>query len=165
MFSAVVKNLCRAVPRKNYALPTMQSAFSTGQVVEERLQKMSENNKKLTESYGVIKGDFPKEEYDAIRRRRLVYRAKQRGWLEADILVGSWARENVPRLNNEELDQLETILQEETIDLFNFVSGKDALPEHLVNLPVMKELMQFAKQTKIDDPESYAALKQRNNLI
>jgi succinate dehydrogenase assembly factor 2 len=160
---AIRSALIKAVVPKRTATTTMSwvRTFS----VDERLQKMAENNQKLTESYGEIKGNFSKEEYDTIRRRRIIYRAKQRGWLEADILVGSWAKENVPRLTEDELSQLEIVLQEETIDLFNFVSGKDPLPEHLAKLPVMQQLLQYAKMTKIDDPESYAALKQRNNLI
>ena len=162
MISRVVKAVTVTVPKIS---PLRIAAVTRSFSVDERIQKMAENNKKLTESYGVIKGDYTKEEYDSIRRRRVIYRAKQRGWLEADILVGSWARENVANLSDDELTQLETILQEETIDLFNFVSGKDPLPEHLEKLPVMHQLLQYAKKTKIDDPESYAALKQRNNLI
>ena len=30
-----------------------------------------------------------------IRKKRLVYRSKQRGWLEVDLLLGTWASENV----------------------------------------------------------------------
>lgn len=163
MLSVGLTSLARSVSKQATRVALPRALFSSG--VEQHLHKMAENNKKLTESYGEIKGTFTKEEYDSVRRRRLIYRAKQRGWLEADILVGSWARENVPRLNDDELTQLETILQEETIDLFNFVSGKDPLPEHLATLPVMQQLLTYAKMTKIDDPESYAAIKQRNNLI
>lgn len=32
------------------------------------------------------------DEHDA-RRRQLLYRSKQRGWLEMDIMLGSWVRE------------------------------------------------------------------------
>ena len=39
------------------------------------------------------------------RRRRLIYRSRQRGWLEVDLLLGKWATENVPKLNAEQLIQ------------------------------------------------------------
>jgi succinate dehydrogenase flavin-adding protein (antitoxin of CptAB toxin-antitoxin module) len=138
---------------------------STVNSSEQLLNKMETNNKKLKESYDRIKGVSDEKEYDDVRRKRLIYRAKQRGWLEADILLGSWAKENVAGLNNDEMDQFETILQEETIDLYNYVSAKDPLPEHLSKLPLMHKLQEYAKLTKIDDPQSYAALKLRNNLI
>ena len=31
-------------------------------------------------------------------RRKLLYRSKQRGWLEMDIMLGNWAAANLPRL-------------------------------------------------------------------
>ena len=137
------------------ATPLLFYSRPMSNVVEEHLQKMAQNDKRLTESYGKIKGDFSAKEVDEIRRRRVIYRAKQRGWLEADILLGSWAKENVSNLSEDELTQFETILQEETIDLYNFVSGKDPLPDHLKALPVMAQLTKYAQQTKIDDPASY----------
>ena len=54
----------------------------------------------------------------------MIYRSKQRGWLEADILLGSWAVLHVPSLSIKELDEYEIILNEETIDVFNYVTGK-----------------------------------------
>ena len=33
------------------------------------------------------------DEHDAFRRR-LLYRSKQRGWLEMDLMLGSWVRAN-----------------------------------------------------------------------
>jgi hypothetical protein len=35
--------------------------------------------------------------------RKLMYRAKQRGWLELDLVVGLWAEENLPRMTPEML--------------------------------------------------------------
>ena len=37
--------------------------------------------------------------------RRLVYRSRQRGWLEVDLILGKWATEFVPTLTAEELIQ------------------------------------------------------------
>lgn len=41
-----------------------------------------------------------------IRQKRLVYRAKQRGWLEVDLLLGTYASKNVPNMDENELDQV-----------------------------------------------------------
>ena len=39
--------------------------------------------------------------------------------------MGTWATEHVPLLNAAELDQYEALLNQETIDIFNFVTGKE----------------------------------------
>ena len=52
-----------------------------------------------------------------IRRKRLVYRSKQRGWLEVDLLLGTWAHENVQKLTEAELDEYEAFVNLETIDI------------------------------------------------
>jgi succinate dehydrogenase assembly factor 2 len=103
-------------------------------------------------------------ERDMVRRRRMIYRSKQRGWLEADLLMGSWAVKNVPTLTELELDEYELLLKEETIDIFNYVSGKDPLPDHLKHLSVMKKLMGYALVQNMTSPEGYAKVKKDSNL-
>lgn len=51
-----------------------------------------------------------------IRRKRLIYRSKQRGWLEVDLLLGTWAHENVHLLTEAELDEYEAFVNFETIE-------------------------------------------------
>lgn len=60
-----------------------------------------------------------------------------------DLLLGGWAAENVPKLSLEELDQYERILNSETLDLYNYVAGKDPVPEDLQG-PVMDMLQAYA---------------------
>ena len=43
-------------------------------------------------------------------RKKLLYRSKQRGWLEVDIILGSWASDNLMNLNNTQLVNYEKIL-------------------------------------------------------
>lgn len=42
-------------------------------------------------------------------------------------------------LSTDELQQYEDILNQETIDIFNWISNKDPIPEHL-QTPIMKQL-------------------------
>ena len=42
-------------------------------------------------------------------RRKLLYRSKQRGWLEMDIMLGNWAAANLPRLQEAELQQFQRL--------------------------------------------------------
>ena len=54
-------------------------------------------------------------------KKRLVYRSKQRGWLELDLVLGAWATLHVPELNAAELVEYENILNEETIDIYKWI--------------------------------------------
>ena len=94
----------------------------------------------------------------------MIYRSKQRGWLEADILLGSWAKESVPKLSKKELDELDIVLQEETIDIYNFMSGKDELPDRLKHLSVMKSLKTYALNKDMVGPSAYESIKREANL-
>ena len=60
-----------------------------------------------------------KEEQELnVRRKRLIYRSKQRGWLEVDLLLGTWANKFVPTLSIEELDEFERFVNLETVGTF-----------------------------------------------
>lgn len=48
-------------------------------------------------------------------RRKLLYRAQQRGLLELDILVGEWAKKEVGNMGREELDSLRHVLHQASL--------------------------------------------------
>ena len=99
-----------------------------------------------------------------MRKKRLIYRSKQRGWLEVDLLLGTWAVQNVEGLSVAECDEYENIINCETIDIFNFVSGKDPLPPSL-DTPTMARLQKFCEENPLGTtPEGYAAHKADANL-
>ena len=62
---------------------------------------------------------------------RLLYRAKQRGFLELDLLVGLWAERNVPLMSMSDLTAFEEVLDIENPDLFKWLTGQEAAPEAL----------------------------------
>ena len=59
---------------------------------------------------------------------RLLYRSRQRGFLEMDLLVGIWAEKQVPVLNEDMLRQFETILDQENPDLYKWLTGQEQPP-------------------------------------
>ena len=130
----------------------------------DQIAKISNVDKEIRHRHESINVELSEKDFDEVRRKRMIYRSKQRGWLEADLLMGSWAMENVPTLNNKELDEYDLLLKEETIDIYNFVSGKDPLPDHLKDLGVMKRMQEYAINSKVIDPESYEKLKRHANL-
>ena len=108
---------------------------------------------------------LPKDTAD--RKKRLVYRSKQRGWLEVDLLLGTWARENVGGLSDSELDLFEEFVNEETIDIYNILTLRTDIPQRLGNNEVVKRIQQWAMASPLGkaDKEMYRKIKTENNLI
>ncbi|PHR93414.1 MAG: succinate dehydrogenase assembly factor 2 [Robiginitomaculum sp.] len=63
------------------------------------------------------------------RIKRLIHRANYRGFKEADLILGGFAKAHARSLNDEELDQLETLLAEKDHDIYDWICGVQALPK------------------------------------
>ncbi len=61
-----------------------------------------------------------------------------------DLLLGKWAAENVPLLRQEELNQYEALLNCETLDILNYITGKEDAPEG-VKSDILDKLKRFAR--------------------
>ncbi|KAG7383564.1 hypothetical protein PHYBOEH_009868 [Phytophthora boehmeriae] len=118
-------------------------------ISKEQAKTALERSAAIRADHVAMKSDFPAQSQgdhqvnsDEANRKRVIYRSKQRGWLEVDLLLGRWASQNVMQLSSEELQQYEDILNEETIDIFNYISGKSSVPERL-DTPMMKRLQEY----------------------
>lgn len=73
----------------------------------------------------------------ALRRKvminRLLYRSRQRGFLEMDLLVGIWAEKRIPQLSEDNLLQFELILDQENPDLYKWLTGQESPPADIAN--------------------------------
>ena len=76
------------------------------------------------------------------RRKRLLYRSVYRGNKENDILLGQFARAHIAEFTAAELDQYERLLQAGDNDIYDWVSGKAAVPEEQ-DTAVVRKLMAF----------------------
>lgn len=74
------------------------------------------------------------------KRKRLIFRANHRGTKEMDLILGSFANENVPGFSEDELVQFEELLTQNDPDLYNWISGKEQAPANVVT-PVMEKLL------------------------
>jgi succinate dehydrogenase assembly factor 2 len=155
---AIAKNLT-SFGRRSFSTSPLLPGLS-----QEQISKIEKADNGLRSRHMIIEGTLTDSEKDIARRKRMIYRSKQRGWLEADILMGSWASEFVPNLSAKDLDDYEVVLKEETIDIFNYITGKDALPERLQGLPVMKQLQSYALHSKLYEPQDYENIKRKSNL-
>lgn len=62
------------------------------------------------------------------RRKRLLYRANYRGFKEADILLGGFAKAHMDSLSDEEVTQFEDLLSAKDHDIYDWISGAQDLP-------------------------------------
>ncbi|GJN04729.1 hypothetical protein PR202_ga22299 [Eleusine coracana subsp. coracana] len=76
---------------------------------------------------------------DESRRRlvnRLVYRSKQRGFLELDLVLGNWVEQHVHVMDEANIRALLRVLDLENPDLWKWLSGQEQPPEDLNSNPV-----------------------------
>ena len=76
------------------------------------------------------------------RRKRLLYRSVYRGNKENDILLGQFARAHIASFDASELDQYERLLAASDNDIYDWVSGKVAVPPES-DTPVLRKLLAF----------------------
>lgn len=76
------------------------------------------------------------------RRKRALFRSAHRGMRETDVLLGAFARRHLEALSETQLRRFEALLEELDIDLFDWITGKKAVPVALDH-DVMKLLQNF----------------------
>lgn len=81
-----------------------------------------------------------------VRRKRLLYRSRHRGMQENDLLLGRFAERHLADLDDRQLMRFDALLDESDTDLFDWISGRVALPEALDH-DVMK-MIQEINRTK-----------------
>ncbi len=82
------------------------------------------------------------EETPENRLRRLHMRSWRRGIKEMDIILGQYSDAKLTQMDKASLDTYEAILEENDQDLYRWVTGQAATPEHL--LPLLDEIAAHA---------------------
>ena len=81
------------------------------------------------------------------RKKRLTWRAKSRGWLELDVLMGTFVEKHIADFDEPKLDLLEEVLELENPDLFKWFTQQAPVPDELVQEnPVMKLMMEWVNK-------------------
>eukprot|EP00624_Nannochloropsis_granulata_P006433 evm.model.NODE_4805_length_8192_cov_19.876709.2 len=144
----------------------------------DQIRRIGERTKSQLEDHLKLKTDVPASSLDPsspagpvdaehIRRKRLLYRSKQRGWLEVDLLLGSWAAEHVFTLTVAECDEYEKLLNQETIDIFNIINGAMPPPVELEGSKILKRLQEYAMSSPFGkaSARTYETVKDRTGMI
>jgi len=63
------------------------------------------------------------------RLRRLRFRAWHRGFREADLILGPFADVHGPHLTPDQLDTLETLLEQSDREIYAWIVGQEPTPE------------------------------------
>lgn len=85
------------------------------------------------------------------RRKRIIYRAVHRGFKEADILIGGFARERLDSLSAAELDEFEALLQLNDHDIYGWVMGTRPVPdEH--DTALIAKMTAYAQEERAINP-------------
>ena len=71
----------------------------------------------------------------------MLYHSKQRGWLELDLIFGTFADQNLAKLSEKDVLDYARILEEEAPDLFKWLSGQSPVPAEFSEVPVTKMIL------------------------
>ncbi|XP_042496646.1 succinate dehydrogenase assembly factor 2, mitochondrial-like [Macadamia integrifolia] len=88
-----------------------------------------------TQSFDI---DLSNEENKRRIFNRLVYRSRQRGFLELDLVLGSWVEQHVSSMDETRIKALADVLDLESPDLWKWLSGQEQPPEAVNSNPVFR---------------------------
>lgn len=86
------------------------------------------------------------------QRKRLMFQCRHRGTKELDLVLGPFAEANLPHMTSDELRDLSAFLSEIDPDIYDWLSGREPLPERLRS-PVTDRLVAFGRQRLSGDGE------------
>lgn len=79
-----------------------------------------------------------------VTRKKLRFRAWHRGTKEADLMMGRFADAYLQHFGAEELDQFSALLEEQDLDVYGWVIGRDPVPgEHRTRVMDLLQAFDF----------------------
>ena len=107
----------------------------------------------------LFRRSFSTEDKLEQRKKKLIYRCKQRGILELDLLLGSWAEKNLSGMDEDQFVKFEKIAAEENPDLLQWLVYRTATvpAEKGLDSNLMQSLLSYTHEEKklwVKDVES-----------
>ena len=87
----------------------------------------------------------PADDVRQARIRKMAHRSGQRGMLELDIIMGTWAKKHLPACSDAELDQFAVILKLETPDVLKMVIGQIPIAEQFKHLTLLQTIKDYVQ--------------------
>ena len=84
------------------------------------------------------------------KRKKLFYQASYRGFKEADLLIGGFARAHLPDMDEAALDEFAALLKHNDREIYDWATGKKK-PPATVKGPVFDRLKAFDIAAMIKD--------------
>ncbi|WVR03053.1 hypothetical protein IAU60_000042 [Kwoniella sp. DSM 27419] len=78
-------------------------------------------------------------------RSRLVYQTRKRGTLETDLILSTFAKEQLPHMSVEEMQQFDKLLDEPDWDIFYWSVQKREPPPRWKDTALLEKLIKHAK--------------------
>ena len=79
---------------------------------------------------------------DEIRKKRLVYRANYRGFKEADLILGGYAKAHIDDMSEDEMLMFENLLGAKDHDIYDWITRKRPVPSEY-DTPLLQKLRDF----------------------
>ncbi|KAF8636950.1 hypothetical protein AX17_003201 [Amanita inopinata Kibby_2008] len=86
----------------------------------------------------------PNESVEAMRAR-LVYQSRKRGTLESDLLLSTFAKEQLGKMDEKELKEYDRLLDEPDWDIYYWSTGKRIPPARWTNSGILQKLQVHAR--------------------
>jgi antitoxin CptB len=81
-------------------------------------------------------------ESSALRRKRLRFRAWQRGTREMDLVLGRFVDARIDLLSDEEINALEALMEEPDPELYLWIAGTAKVPA-ILDTPLFRQIVVF----------------------
>lgn len=81
------------------------------------------------------------------KRKRLIFRSWHRGTKEMDQILGSFANKYIAGFDNTELDLYEQMLENQDLDMYDWICGRAEVPADK-NSAILKKLLSYNYATE-----------------